>query len=54
MKFVNMQIIIPQIVGTIIEINVHFKDFVSALIERQVVEQGQCISIKSMVFIAVI
>ena len=44
---------IPQRVGIIIDSNVHFTDFVSAFMVRQVVEHGQCIREKSIVQTAV-
>lgn len=43
----------PQTVGTANETRVHFQDFVSFLMVRQVVEQGQCMMEKSMTEIAV-
>ena len=44
----------PHIVGSAIATKVHFKLPVSLRIVRQVVAQGQCISEKSIIFIAVI
>lgn len=52
-KVITAHIIIPHIVGSTIEIKVHFLLLVSFNIVKQVVEQGQCIREKIIVQMAV-
>ena len=52
-KFTAVQTNIPITVGVTKETNIHFHDLVSDLTVKQVVEHGQCISINSIMLIAV-